>query len=115
MLRTSAERTVVVKYLKRASGSLVGEMLSKREKVCFIGTGRGTSEMAPVYVGVRRVLPAMFCIWDENRELISGVMYEDRTIVWRMYRAWLSKYQVRTRLKSQPCASFGCRLRRWKM
>lgn len=47
MFFTSVERIVVVKCLKRASGSLDGERLSIRVKVCFTDTGSGSSVMAP--------------------------------------------------------------------
>lgn len=45
--RVNCVRIVVVKCLKRASGSFVGMGESKREKVCFTGTGRGSSVIAP--------------------------------------------------------------------
>lgn len=41
------ERTVLVKYLNRASGSLVGERESNREKVWRTGMGTGMSRIAP--------------------------------------------------------------------
>lgn len=45
--RINCERIVVVKCLKRASGSFAGAGESKRENVCFTGTGRGRSVIAP--------------------------------------------------------------------
>lgn len=110
-LRASEERMVLVKYLKRASGSLMGDVQSNREKVCLTGTGTGRSTIAPGYVGVTRALPKTFCMCTENNEFISGVRNEDRTMVCRRCFALPSRYHVLTRLKSQPCASFGCRLR----
>lgn len=101
-LRTRDESTALVKYLKRSSGSFTGEVELNREKVCLTGTGSGRSRIAPSYVGVTLILPAVFCIWDENRAFISGVMKDERTSVWRTYLAWPSRYQLRTRLKSQP-------------
>lgn len=99
---TSVERIVVVKCLNRASGSFCGERLSIRVNVCLTEIGSGRSVIAPVWVGVTFTRPEVFCICVEKSELISGVMNDDRTIVWRMCRAWLSRYQFRTRLKSHP-------------
>lgn len=112
---TNDDNTVVVKYLNLASGSLVGEILSNRENTCFTGIGSNICVIAPSYIGDNLTLPEKLFICDENNELISGVIYGVITIVCRKFRAWLSKYHVRTRLKSHPCASFGCRLSRWKM
>lgn len=47
MFFTRVERMVVVKCLNLASGSLEGERLSIRVKVCLTETGRGSSVMAP--------------------------------------------------------------------
>lgn len=44
---TRDDRIVVVKCLNRASGSLDGDRLSIRVKVCLIETGRGRSVIAP--------------------------------------------------------------------
>ena len=109
--RARDARMALVKYLKRASGSFIGEMESNRENVCLTGTGTGSSVIAPGYVGVIRAFPKTFCICVENNELISGVINELSTIVCRRYLAFPSRYHVLTRLKSQPCASFGCKLR----
>lgn len=110
-LRASDERTVLVKYLKRASGSFAGLSASKRENVCFTGTGTGRLTMAPSYVGVILTLPHAFCMWVDNNALISGVMKDAKTSVCRTYLEWPSKYQFRTRLKSHPCDSLGCKFR----
>jgi hypothetical protein len=45
--RKRGERIVLVKYLKRVSGSFAREIESKREKVCLTGIGSGSSRMAP--------------------------------------------------------------------
>lgn len=59
---TSDDSTVVVKCLKRASGSLAGVRQSNRANVCLGDTGSGTSDMAPAYTGVALILPPTFCI-----------------------------------------------------
>ncbi len=104
-------RTAVVKYLKRESGSLDGDGDSNLEKVCLIwfGSRPPVSRMAPGYSGRSRDLPETLCMCLEKRLLISGVMKDERMMVWRKWRALPSRYQCRTLEKSQPCASFGWR------
>lgn len=79
--RVKEDKTVLVKYLNLASGSLAGLRESKRENVCRTGIGRGTSRIAPWYIGIILTFPETLSIEEEYNEFISGVMNEEKTKV----------------------------------
>ena len=74
-------RMWLVKYVKRTSGSVSGDFVSIRRKVCFIR--KPISLRIPSYVLFMRTRPLMFSMYEERKPIASAVMNSPNNIVCR--------------------------------